>query len=87
MGAFDGVEARVDAATAGAALASALSTLGPGERDALLLHAWTDLTYEQIAEALAVPVGTVRSRINRARRVVRERLAADAPALTAKELR
>ncbi len=69
---------RLDASAAGAALARALATLGPGERDALLLHAWTDLTYEQIAEALAIPVGTVRSRISRARRVVREQLAADA---------
>jgi RNA polymerase sigma-70 factor (ECF subfamily) len=87
LGAFDGVEARVDAVAAGAALASALATLGPGERDALLLHAWTDLTYEQIAEALEVPVGTVRSRINRARRVVREQLTADDLTLAVKEPR
>lgn len=72
--AFDGVEARLDAAASVPELARALASLGPGERDALLLHAWTDLTYEQIAEALAIPVGTVRSRINRARRVVRELL-------------
>ncbi len=40
----------------------------------LLLHAWTELTYEQIADALAIPVGTVRSRLHRARGVVRELL-------------
>jgi len=80
-GAFDGVEGRIDATRAGRALAAALASLGPGERDALLLHAWTDLTYEQIAEALAVPVGTVRSRIHRARGVVRELLAASGEAV------
>lgn len=69
------VDARLDADAAGPALATALASLGPGERDALLLHAWADLTYEQIADALAIPVGTVRSRIHRARRVVRELIA------------
>jgi DNA-directed RNA polymerase specialized sigma24 family protein len=38
----------------------------------LLLYAWEDLTYEEIGEALAVPVGTVRSRLNRVRRKLRE---------------
>jgi len=39
--------------------------------------AWADLDYEQIAEALRVPVGTVRSRLNRARRQLRTALADD----------
>ncbi|HST42466.1 MAG TPA: RNA polymerase sigma factor [Conexibacter sp.] len=81
LGAFDGVEARLDAVASGHALATALATLGPGERDVLLLHAWTDLTYEQIAEALEVPVGTVRSRLHRARGIVRELLAASGEAV------
>ena len=34
----------------------------------LLLHAWAGLTYEQTAAALGVPIGTVRSRLNRVRR-------------------
>ena len=41
-------------------------------RDALLLYAWEELSYEEIALALDVPVGTVRSRLNRARNRLRE---------------
>jgi len=58
----------------GEELADALDGLAPGDREALLLLAWADLTYEEIAIGLAVPVGTVRSRIFRARRQMRERL-------------
>ena len=38
---------------------------------------WTDLTYEQIALATDVPVGTVRSRIHRARTRVQAHMATD----------
>jgi RNA polymerase sigma factor (sigma-70 family) len=55
-------------------IAEALSVLSREERDALLLFAWADLSYEQIAEALALPVGTVRSRLNRARTRMRDEL-------------
>jgi RNA polymerase sigma factor (sigma-70 family) len=61
----------------GAELAAALRGIPAGDRDALLLLAWAELSYEQIAEALGTPIGTVRSRINRARRRVREHLAAN----------
>lgn len=40
----------------------------------LLLVAWADLTYQEVAEALSIPVGTVRSRLNRARKKVRAAL-------------
>jgi RNA polymerase sigma factor (sigma-70 family) len=56
------------------ALATALAALKPADREVLLLFAWADLDYEQIAEALGVPVGTVRSRLHRARRQVRAAL-------------
>ncbi|MGH9070895.1 MAG: RNA polymerase sigma factor [Acidimicrobiales bacterium] len=64
------------AAAAGAmpALAAALTSLRPEHRDPLLLLVWAELTYEQIAAALDLPVGTVRSRLSRARAILRERL-------------
>jgi RNA polymerase sigma-70 factor (ECF subfamily) len=45
----------------------AIASLPDGERDALLLFVWEELDYEEIAAALAIPVGTVRSRLHRAR--------------------
>jgi RNA polymerase sigma factor (sigma-70 family) len=53
-------------------LAAALAGLSGAEREVLLLLAWGGLSYEEIAEALGVPVGTVRSRLHRARGKVRE---------------
>ena len=44
------------------------------DRETLLLVDWAELTYDQAALALDVPVGTVRSRLNRARRKIREAL-------------
>ena len=52
-----------------------LRALTKRDREPLLLLAWAELTYEQIAVALDIPVGTVRSRINRARRQLKESLA------------
>jgi RNA polymerase sigma factor (sigma-70 family) len=75
-GGFDAADARLDASVAGPAVARALSRLKPGDREALLLYAWADLTYREIGEALAIPIGTVRSRLSRARRQVHEILAA-----------
>lgn len=74
----DSAVERADATAAAPRVARAVRTLKSGDRDALLLVAWADLTYEQAARVLEIPVGTVRSRINRARRHVRG-------ALTAKE--
>jgi RNA polymerase sigma-70 factor (ECF subfamily) len=56
-------------------LAAVLGQLTAEERDALLLHAVAELTYDQIARATDVPIGTVRSRIHRARKRVRAHLA------------
>lgn len=64
------VVARVAALATRKRLAAALAKLGRGERDVLLLIAWGDLTYEETAQALDVPIGTVRSRLSRARRKI-----------------
>ena len=64
---FDDADARLDAQRLGPTVMDAIRRLSPGDRDALLLFAWADLSYEQIADALAIPVGTVRSRLHRAR--------------------
>jgi RNA polymerase sigma factor (sigma-70 family) len=64
---FDGALERIEAQRLGPELSLVLGSLSAVERDALLLHACAELTYEEIAVAMAVPVGTVRSRIHRAR--------------------
>src|SRR3954453_15648654 len=63
----DAVLDRADAHAAAPLVAKALASVEDRDRDALLLLAWGDLSYEEIAEALAIPTGTVRSRIHRAR--------------------
>jgi RNA polymerase sigma factor (sigma-70 family) len=55
-------------------VADAIEALPDGEREALLLFAWEDLSYQGVAEALELPIGTVRSRLNRARTQLRELL-------------
>lgn len=65
----------------GAEIAAALAALSGEDRETLLLHAWTELSYAEIATALGIPVGTVRSRLNRARRTVRDLLEKEAEVL------
>ena len=68
---FSLADARADAAAAGGPLRLALAGMPAGDRDVLLLFAWADLSYAEIAQALNIPVGTVRSRLNRARQRLR----------------
>ena len=68
---LDAIDARVDAAGDRSRIGAALAALAPIDREAILLYAWADLTYDGIATATGVPIGTVRSRINRARRKLR----------------
>ncbi|MEJ7567706.1 MAG: RNA polymerase sigma factor [Gaiellaceae bacterium] len=55
-------------------VAQALTDLDPGDREVLLLFAWANLGYEEIGCALVLPLGTVKSRLNRARGQVRASL-------------
>ena len=66
--------ARASAVAEVAQVASTLGALDPDQRDVLLLYAWGDLSYKQIASALAVPIGTVRSRLSRARSALKRAL-------------
>jgi RNA polymerase sigma factor (sigma-70 family) len=60
-------------------LAAALGGLSARHRDVVLLVAWAGLDYEEAAQALGVPVGTVRSRLHRARSRLREALGGTDP--------
>ena len=71
----DRVDAAVTAGRAKARLGAALAGLPAGQRDALLLVAWAGLSYDRAATALGVPLGTVQSRVSRARRQLRQQLA------------
>jgi len=68
---------RAEASVAIKRMARAIRALSADDRDTLLLFAWADLSYEEIALAMDVPIGTVRSRLNRARRTLRTADAAD----------
>jgi RNA polymerase sigma factor (sigma-70 family) len=72
----DRVVAAVDDASEVDRVARALELLDDRYREVLLLTASADLTYDEIARALGVPVGTVRSRLARGRRRLRELLEA-----------
>jgi RNA polymerase sigma-70 factor (ECF subfamily) len=63
----DDVSGRLDDANRIAALHRSLSRLRPDEFEVLALCVWSDLSYAEAAEALGVPVGTLRSRLSRAR--------------------
>jgi RNA polymerase sigma factor (sigma-70 family) len=82
----DQVAAKVTASATKAVLARALADLPAAERDVLLLIAWEQLTYDETAAALRIPVGTVRSRLSRARTRLREMLASSTASATFKEI-
>jgi RNA polymerase sigma-70 factor (ECF subfamily) len=55
----------------------ALNRLSPEHREVLILKDMRELKYEVIAEMLGVPIGTIRSRLHRARLELREILHRD----------
>jgi len=70
----DQVDDRVSASAASRRLAAGLARLPEELRNTLLLVAWSNLSYEEAATALGIPVGTVRSRVSRARGKLRRTL-------------
>lgn len=77
-GHFDGEAVdRVDALARSQELQEALAVLTDDEYQVLMLYAIGDMTYADIAVSVGVPIGTVRSRIHRARIKARELLGAD----------
>jgi RNA polymerase sigma factor (sigma-70 family) len=76
----------VTAAAMRGVLAEGLAGLAARDRDVLLLIAWEQLTYDEVARALDIPVGTVRSRLNRARTRLRSALAGTELSATIKEV-
>lgn len=68
----DDVVARTDDERRMRQLLGRVAQLPRHEQDVLALCGWSELTYEEAAAALGVPVGTVRSRLSRARNRLRE---------------
>ncbi len=71
------VDARIDAAAQLPDLRRALARLASGDRDVLLLVTWEGLTPAEAAVALGILPGTARSRLHRARAVMRQLLDED----------
>jgi RNA polymerase sigma-70 factor (ECF subfamily) len=71
----DEVADRVSAQSQQAILRAALDRLSDDDREVLMLIAWEELSYAEVAEAMRIPVGTVRSRLHRARQQIRRWLA------------
>jgi RNA polymerase sigma factor (sigma-70 family) len=70
----EGPEAALRSDPRVAMLTEVLAGLSPDDRDLLLLFAGMEFSYEQIAETMSLPIGTVRSRVHRLRDKLRGRL-------------
>ncbi|GAA4637580.1 sigma-70 family RNA polymerase sigma factor [Actinoallomurus vinaceus] len=70
------VTARIDDRERLALVRTALAALRKHEREVLALCVWSGLDYAEAAEALGIPVGTVRSRLSRARKKLHKLVAA-----------
>lgn len=68
----DAADSLLDDEAQMSALLALIGQLPEDQRDVFWLCGWSELSYEQAAVALGVPVGTVRSRLSRARTRLRE---------------
>lgn len=68
------VDSRVDAQALRARLAEALNEIRHADREVLFLHVLGGLTQREVAQALGLPLGTVQSRLFRARSRIRNKL-------------
>lgn len=75
----DRVAARITAEGTRPELARAIKGLSRRDRDVLFLIALAGLSYDEVAQALGIPAGTVGSRLNRARRRLRQELGTTDP--------
>jgi RNA polymerase sigma factor (sigma-70 family) len=77
----DDIGDRITAERLRPVLLGVLAELSPADRELVLLVAWAELSYKQAAQALEIPVGTVRSRLHRARARVRRAIDSADPTL------
>jgi RNA polymerase sigma factor (sigma-70 family) len=68
----DELAERIDDTAQLAKVRRALRELRPGEQDVVALCVWSGLDYAAAAQALGIPIGTVRSRLSRARSRLRK---------------
>ena len=71
----EGPSASMERAERGQRVRQAVLALRPANREVLVLREYEGLSYREIADVLAIPVGTVMSRLNYARKRLRETLA------------
>jgi RNA polymerase sigma factor (sigma-70 family) len=70
----DSVPAEAGRPEIGMDVQAAIGQLSPEHREILVLREFEQMSYEEIAQVLGVPRGTVESRLHRARGEMRERL-------------
>jgi len=75
----ESVADRLDAARSLERATEVLASLPERDRDLFVLCVWQALSYEEAGDALGIPVGTVRSRLSRARGRLRQALGEPLP--------
>ncbi|MBV6493359.1 MAG: ECF RNA polymerase sigma factor SigW [Turneriella sp.] len=68
------VEANIELSETSKHLMDAVNTLGEGYKPLILMRYFEGLSYEDIGEALEIPLGTVKSRMNQAKNLLKAKL-------------